>query len=164
MSGIKPVYFSETAKIRSRIAHYLGGEILDIGCGSEKITPEAIGVDARKFPWVDVVTNDLSKLSSLLKQKFDIVFSSHCLEHFKDDVGALANWIQCAKVGGLVILYLPEATLYDNSKNPEHLHSYTHKEFCEWVRKNFANAVIVDDGLDAGYDRYSFFVVLKRLI
>ena len=161
---VKPVYFSETGKIRSRIAHYLGGDIVDIGAGPEKITPESYGVDGRNLPGIDLVTRDLSGLSKILKKKYDVVFSSHCLEHFRDDVGALADWIQCAKIGGLVILYLPDGDHYNNAANPEHLHEYTYEKFCKWVYDNFSNAVMIDSGLDIGYDRYSFYVVLKRII
>lgn len=156
-------FFSETAKIRDRIKKYLKGHMLDIGCGSEKVDCYALGVDVRSLPTVDVVVSKLEKLSDCLNlpnEWFDLIFSSHCLEHISDDVGALNDWILMLNSGGHLVLYLPDVRYY-KEKNPDHAHDYTLDSFLEFM-KRFEQVELVDSGLDVGEDRYSFFVVYKK--
>lgn len=57
---------------------------------------------------------------------FDYVFSSHCLEHLRDPIGALEHWRSRLKPGGVLFLYLPhpdmEYWLPQNCR--KHLHSW----------------------------------------
>ncbi len=164
----KVEYFSETAKIRPLVEQYVSGAILDIGCGTEKIDPKAIGIDVRKTPAVDVVVPGFDKLSAeLAKQNqltsYQTIFSSHCLEHLQDDMGALADWFSMLTFGGHLILYLPDDDHYDNDANPEHLHRYTYEAFRQTVEDRFSPGLrIVDGGPHVGDDLYSFWLVAKR--
>src|SRR5579863_283026 len=95
-----PPYYSETQKIKPKIESYLKGTIIDIGCNRHKITEDALGVDCVPYPGVNhvILTSGLDKLSTgelaHLKGKADVVYSSHCLEHFRDDLSALKDWCQ----------------------------------------------------------------------
>lgn len=153
-------FLSETEKIRPRIEKYLSGKIIDIGCGGDKVCRSAIGVDIRKTDAVDVVVPQITALSDLFPKDFDVVFSSHCLEHIADDVGVIKNWVKLLNPGGLMVLYLPDVRYY-TQHNPEHVHEYTYDSFMFDVEEKTGMSV-VDSGLDVGDDRYSFFVVLKK--
>jgi len=57
----------------------------------------------------------------------DYVFSSHCLEHLADPIGAIEHWISRIKSGGVLFLYLPhpDMTYWRPTRNRKHLHSWT---------------------------------------
>lgn len=159
------MYISETQKIRPLVEKYCQGLVLDIGCGNDKIVPHALGVDCRPLPGVDVLTTSLDDLSAVLPPAYlqsDCVYSSHCLEHFQDDEKALRHWISLIAIDGHLVLYLPDADHYDNSKNPEHLHWYRHDIFREQFTERFPAMRIVDSGLHVGDDLYSFFLVARK--
>jgi trans-aconitate methyltransferase len=152
---------------------YIRGEgerILDYGCGHDKIIKNAVGIDIRPCEGVDIVTNgingvyDLSENVALRNwvENTSVVFSSHFLEHVKDDVRMVNSWIKMLKVGGYLILYLPDDNHYDNSANPEHLHRYTYSDFTDNFIAKFAELELIDGGSDVGDDRYSFYVVLQK--
>lgn len=154
-------YISETQKIKPTIEKYLKNCILDIGCGSYKVTESACGIDVRKTDAVDIVVPSIGKLSEHIKNlgQFDAVFSSHCLEHLEDDKGAIDDWLTLVKSGGYLVLYLPDVDYYKED-NPDHKHNYTYETFMN--KFNYLN--VVDSGLDASKpDHYSFFVVAKKL-
>lgn len=158
-------FCSETEKIRPRIIKYCNGHVLDIGCGSDKVCPEAIGLDCRDLPGVNMLTKDLNKISKSHPDfvgYFDCVYSSHCLEHFEDDIGAIRDWLRLLKIGGFLVLYLPDDLHYDNDSNPEHLHRYKLKEFVNEFMKQFEEIEVIEGGPDIGEDRYSFFVVAQK--
>jgi predicted SAM-dependent methyltransferase len=167
MGGI--MYNSETEKIRPRIQKYLQGRILDIGSGHDKITPYAFSLDIRKEVKPDYLlrtTEDIYNLPLLLpehKRRYDVIFSSHCLEHLEHDSLALLMWEPLLTSEGVIILYLPDARWYDNSKNPEHLHSYTYQSFIDKFSKGefLDKYYIVEAFEDQGEDRYSFCVIIK---
>lgn len=156
------MFTSETQKIRPIIQKHLTGLIVDIGCGHDPVTPDAFGIDCRKFPHVKHVTRNLDRLSQELPEmRADVVYSSHCLEHFADDEAALRDWANLLKPDGLLILYLPDDRHYDNGKNPEHLQRYTYPQFLSEFLPRF-ELTVVESGEDFGPDRYSFYVVLRR--
>jgi len=146
------------------------GDILDIGCGGEKICASASGVDVRKTEAVDFVVPGFEDLSKELVKvgapdKWDTIFSSHCLEHLPDDLAALRDWANMLKSGGHLILYLPCDRKYDNDANPEHLHRYTHESFlsrCIQLITFRQEMELVESANDYGHDRYSFYYVWKK--
>jgi len=160
------VYISETQKIRPKIEKYLFGEVADIGCGHDPVVPNAFGIDCRSFPHVKLLTKRLDQLSvenPALVERFDVVYSSHCLEHFSNDVDAINDWCKLIKRDGFLILYLPDDRYYRNDLNPEHLHRYYYHDFMREFMPRFQFLHILDSGEDIGDDRYSFFVVAKKI-
>jgi SAM-dependent methyltransferase len=173
---------SEASKIKPKIEKYLQGEILDIGCGDQKITPDAIGVDARPLPGVDIVSDWENMLLNLKDkygsywQQYDVVFSSHFLEHIPDQYGAIEEWAYLLKRGGYFILYLPDGRYYNNQDNPEHMIDMKYDDFMFWFKRSFCGEgkdyrggemlktfELVEHGLDIGEDRYSFYVVARHV-
>jgi predicted SAM-dependent methyltransferase len=175
-------YFSETDKARELIdPKYLQGKVIDIGCGEHPITPDAIGVDGRDLPQVKVHLKDqdeiycLSSLYPELKDA-DVIYSSHTLEHCRDDFGALMDWTNLLKEGGYLILYLPDGNWYDHTQNEEHLHSYTSENFLFWFSRIFGGSgknykgeyfrplyKFIEHKHDNRPDCYSFLLIAQKV-
>lgn len=164
------VYPSETAKVRPLIMKYLKGKkrVIDFGCGTDKIVPHAVGVDMRQVPGVDVPIFNIEDVYTLEvttfrtpTERFDVVYSSHFLEHLKRDVDMVKSWTSLLFPGGHLILYLPDDDYYDNASNPEHFQRYKYKDFVEKLG-TFPSLKVVDHGPHYGPDCYSFWVVAEK--
>lgn len=170
-------YSSEAAKVRDmpNVMKYVVGKIADMGCGPDKITPDAVGFDGRNLDGVDVVDDDLINIpkNDLI---YDTVFSSHFLEHLPDQYGAVYSWHQILKHGGHLVLYLPDGRHYDNKENPEHMVDMKYEDFMFWFKRSFCGEgkdfrgnhlhksfEIIDSGMDVGEDRYSFYVIARKV-
>lgn len=170
----------ESHKILGKIHQYLIGEIIEIGCGDETIIPGIFGVDGRDFPCVSFRTENLYDLPTQLPEKvgtFDACISSHVLEHLPDSYRAIMEWGHFLKRGGYFILYLPEGSAYNNFENREHFHDTRHESFLLWIKRAFCGEALnfkgeqyappifslIEDGLDVGENRYSFYCVLQKL-
>ena len=162
------------AKQLPQISKYLKGKIADIGCGEHKVTDDAFGIDARKLPGVDFVTNNPYSLVEDIGL-FDVVFSSHFLEHLANQYQAVLEWINCVGPGGYLILYLPDGRHYNHAKNREHMVDMYHENFVFWFKRSFCGEgldyngkalpkqmIFVESGMDVGDDRYSFYVIAKK--
>jgi hypothetical protein len=85
------------------------------------------------------------------------------LEHLADDYGAIIEWTKMLKVGGYLVLYLPDDRWYNNIGNLEHVRQYTFPVFMRWFKMGFQNLKIVSAGEDYGDDRYSFYLVSQKI-
>lgn len=105
----------------------LSGNGLDIGCNRpEWAFPGSIMIDTE-------IQDDYDAFN-LPEGEFDYIFSSHCLEHIPDWVGALDYWNTRLRVGGTMFLYLPHYSQkywrpWNNRKHinilqPEYLKEY----------------------------------------
>ena len=155
-------YSNEAEKILPKIEKYLTGKILDIGCGERKVVPYAEGVDIRPLDGVGHVMKITPQMEMAFTDRYETVFSSHCLEHVVDDTGVLRAWIQLVKPGGHLVLYLPDAKHYDNRENIEHFQSYEYEVFMRWFKESFPNMTVVEEGPDVGDDKYSFYLVAQK--
>jgi predicted SAM-dependent methyltransferase len=86
-----------------------GKILLHIGCG-EKNSPEFINIDARPFPHVHIVTDDITNLSDFDSGTVDLIYMCHILEHIKrDDVkNVLIEMRRVLKNGGVLRLSVPD--------------------------------------------------------
>jgi len=152
-------YPSETAKIRGRVWHYLAPPVLDIGCGCDPISDDAIAVDGRALPEV-VEVMDLDAPLPFADARFGTVYSSHTLEHLRDPLAALRDWVRVLRHGGHLILYLPHADLYTRP-NPEHLHELRPEGMVPWMHDVGCEVVeiAIDDWPPEGY---SFLIVGRK--
>jgi len=165
-------FYSETQKIRPIVGKYFEDKefVLDYGCGSTLITPEAKGIDlVYKDKVTAFVLKDLEQVYDFgheqgWQNKVDGIFSSHFLEHIEHDHLMLRNWVDLLKRGGVLALYLPDDEHYNNNLNPEHLQRYKYESFVKNFNTNFSGRMkLMNHGPDIGHDRYSFFVVAKKL-
>ncbi len=85
---------------------------------------------------------------------YDFVVTSHVLEHFPNPIGAIGRWLDVLKVGGYIVMAVPEKTetfdkdrrvtqwveLYDVYLNPiDNYNRFKRQQFSEWafLRHNF---------------------------
>lgn len=164
-------FSSETEKIRPIVEKYFEDKnfILDYGCGNALITPTAKGIDLVSSEATSFVLDDLNQVYDFGHEKgweneIDGIFSSHFLEHIKFDFLMLRNWISLLSKNGVLALYLPDDDHYNNDLNPEHLHRYSHLEFVREFDTRYRHLMkLINHGPDVGHDRYSFFLVAKKL-
>ena len=161
---------SETSKIRARVWERLAnGRGLDLGCGADKITVHAIGVNLnwggqgdRADFWFD-----LNEPLPTPNETWDYVFSSHLLEHLAPPPEKiLADWWRVLRPNGYLVLYLPHKNLY-TVPNPEHLRMWTTEEMLALVQK-LPGCVILDAYTESlavdGPERYSFLLVAQKKV
>ncbi len=80
---------------------------LHLGCG-EVILPHPFeNLDGRSFPGVDYVDSVFPL--PFENETFDLVYSSHVLEHFhrKDTLNVLKEWVRVLKIGGILRISVP---------------------------------------------------------
>jgi len=155
---------NEVRKVRDRIAEYLRGKILDIGCGGEKVCCEAIGLDYMSEAaniQMDITNPD--SLGIFSDASFDVVFSSHFLEDVIDFKGMLAEMCRLVKVDGVLILYLPHKHLYPNigeeGANPRHKHDFLPEDIVGAMPKGFFMERTAVRDKD---DEYSFELIFRK--
>lgn len=169
---------TESEKVFRRIMHLIEGKtVADLGCGIKKIAPWAIGVDdaseSRDFrdlivkARVDHVSKDMAE--HFLPDSFDVVFSSHTLEHIRYPIlDTLRYWTAFVKPGGRLILYLPDEDRYrfdpknPKVKNPQHVHLLTPATFRPIIDQVEELSVELFEEDPKIFDHYSFLVVCRK--
>lgn len=100
---------------------------LDIGFagytqGCKPILSTAIGID-KDFPGYDGKTLPFQDNSQ------DYVYSSHCLEHIEDSLGAISEWFRVLRVGGHMVIIVPHQFLYEKRYSLPSQWNADHKAF-----------------------------------
>lgn len=113
------------------------GDILDIGPGQDPLARFAPMFPQARH-WVSLDHNPMDGYSTeriegdategaelLAPRQFDLVFSSHCLEHLWDPSKALYLWWNLVKPGGHLVVIVPswqhyERCIWPASKNADH--------------------------------------------
>jgi len=158
---------NEMAKCRNRVASYLRGIGLDLGCAKAKVCEGAIGIDnAHKEADIQIDLGGVDALGIFADGAFDYVFSSHCLEDFLATDAILAEWWRVIKPGGHLILYAPDPDYYPKigtaGANP------THKRDLYWqdvwkIVKGLGNAKLISASRHNESNEYSWqLVVMKK--
>jgi SAM-dependent methyltransferase len=109
------------------------GRGIDIGCGPDPVTPEA-----RRF---DTDDGDANVASQYVKEQFDFVYSSHCLEHMHDAKATILDWWKLVKPGGYLFVVVPDEDLYEQGVfpsryNPDHKATFTVSKAQSWSPKS----------------------------
>ncbi|MFH1850634.1 MAG: class I SAM-dependent methyltransferase, partial [archaeon] len=140
-------------------------KLLDVGCGDgfwinklHKRFPDLKyhGIDynitrlirnKKRNPFTKLYLGDITRSDLFGKESFDIIFSSHCLEHVKDDQKVLDNIYFWLKPDGVFVLQVPQegVTLFkirdrilqrNILKTTDHVHFYT----CMELKKKILGA------------------------
>lgn len=107
---------------------YLHGYGIDIGGGDDCLQlPLSIGGGV--LLW-DIQDGDAQYMHKLSDNKFDFVYSSHCLEHMRNLTVAFTNWVRICKPGGYLYICVPHEIYYEkgvwpSKNNGDHKHSFT---------------------------------------
>lgn len=83
---------------------------IDVGCGTARIDDMITSIDEQanyEFAHAQLVW-DCKDLNLFADKKLDFIFSSHVLEDFEDIPKVFKNWWKKLKVGGLMLLLLPD--------------------------------------------------------
>lgn len=121
---------------------YCKGVGIDVGCGSRKIHPSAIGIDLtpkgktgkfgserRQISKADICLSG-DNLYIFANNVFDFVVSKHNLEHYQDPIKALKEWKRVLKINGILGIVVPDDQNIDTIKlDPTHKHVYTVESF-----------------------------------
>jgi SAM-dependent methyltransferase len=138
----------------------LKGRGIDIGCGGDPVLP-----DVRRF---DKEDGDANEITRYVREQFDFVFSSHCLEHMHDPRKALVQWWALVRPGGHIFFIVPDEDLYEQGVfpsrfNSDHKATFTISKERSWspVSVNIRELALALPGAqlvslilqDQGYDR-----------
>lgn len=170
-------YRPEVQKCRSRLMRYCQGQGLDLGCGKEKISEWAFGIDLSKEESVADFAADLgSGLTLFADEQWDYIFSSHVLEDMKHPTLVLRDWWRLLKFGGHLVLYLPQKGLYPKAgsmvevapgefkplANADHKQDFEAADILAMLDE-FASYEILVNEIRGEDDEYSFELVVKKL-
>ena len=103
--------------------HQMDDVTLELGCGSKKKIPHAIGVDALDYDSVDIVGDVFDVLRAFPEQSINAVSSSHFFEHVADLSSLLDEIARVLKIGGRLEIVVPHFS------NPYFFSDYTHRSF-----------------------------------
>lgn len=164
---------SETSHVRSLLAKWCQGCGLDVGAGGDKIVPHAISIDLPTpyysfGPDAVQLKGDARNLFWFNDSVLDFVYSSHLLEDFEDIVEAINEFARVLKLGGHMILYLPDELLYrayckevDDIQNAAHKHVHFNAKYVkECVMRSLYNLELVFESGIINF--YSFALVFKK--
>lgn len=114
-----------------------GKKIVELGCGFRKTLPQAIGVDIcpkgevplnihTPLATVADIQADVTKPLPRAVWEADTVIARHILEHCIDTVDTLRNWNSIVKMGGRLVIAVPNQDVIGSIPlNPEHVHAFT---------------------------------------
>ena len=108
--------------------------VYELGCGAQKTTSVAIGVDfIAKGEKIDTLNGALSVADIIADVSKELPFKDantiiarHILEHMTDPLEALVHWREAMKKGGRLIIAVPNEELFRTIPvNREHKHAFT---------------------------------------
>lgn len=109
---------------------------IDIGGGSDPLRSTWFsGVKAvHNF---DLPDGDAQDITKYVKEQFDFVYSSNCLEHMADPVKALVGWWELVKPDGHLVLIVHDEDMYEQGFwpsrwNGDHKHTFTVFKDASW--------------------------------
>ncbi len=142
------------------------GAGLDVGAGKDPYEwwtlPELADCDITHVDTWDREQGDAHYLPGVPVDKYDFLFSSHCLEHLPDRDVALASWVSVVKPGGHLLIAVPHQVLYEekrelpSSRNPNHRHFFTPTSFLDFLRLMSIVLPFTVEALQTG-DWHNFF-------
>jgi predicted SAM-dependent methyltransferase len=127
--------------------HLCQGKGYDIGCNRlEWALPGAMPID--------ITFDDNWEAHNLPDQMVDYIYSSHCLEHLYDWVGALDYWTSKIKVGGTLFLYLPHYAqeYWRPWNNKKHIHIFSPEIIRDYMTdRNYKNVFYSERDLNDSF-------------
>src|SRR5680860_1669865 len=146
---------------------------IDVGCGSEKIYQDAIGIDLTKKGDIGKYGSEKRQISNadismsgddlylFADNVFDYVVSSHTLEHFSSPNKALLEWKRVLKKGGNMGIIVPDDKDLDTMKlDKTHKHAFTRKKLIKLI-SDMEGFKIIKTG-DA-IKNWSFYIIAKKI-
>jgi ubiquinone/menaquinone biosynthesis C-methylase UbiE len=134
-----------------------GGPIfLELGCGSNKRDPLAVGVDILDCPGVDIVGDIFEVLASFPNKCVDAVYSSHFIEHVSDIQKLLAELARIVKENGELEFLAPHFSNPYFYSDPTHRTFFGLYTFCYYADSSPFSRKVPNYG-------YEFLFKLKKI-
>lgn len=117
---------------------------LELGCGTKRLHPEAVGVDILDHPEVDVVGDAMAVVESLPDNSVSAVFSNHFLEHIDDPISLVMALGRVVRPGGTVTTVVPYFANQYFYSDPTHrqawgVYSFSYLADDEMLRRKVPN-------------------------
>lgn len=120
------------------LTRYFRGEGIDIGAG-----PDPLGMYMGLFPLLrdvrrwDVNDGDAQAMDGVPDLRYDLVHSSHCLEHLADPAEAVRNWFRIVRPNGHLVVLVPDEDMYEQGEwpstfNADHLWTFATYKARSW--------------------------------
>lgn len=84
--------------------------ILDVGCGSNKISKSKTVTGCDMFPVSDDIIQASADSLPFESASIDIIVSAHCLEHMANPIKAINEWCRVVGSKGLIWFILPHGS------------------------------------------------------
>ena len=111
--------------------------VLDIGCGTRKIEPDAIGIDISPNSAADKVWNLDDYPWPLEDNCFTRIHMSHVIEHLDDPMRAMAEVYRVARDGADVFLVTPHFSSHNSYTDPTHKRHLAARSFEYFTGSDF---------------------------
>ena len=171
---------SETEKYRHLTAPYCTGCGVDIASQGVPVVPWAVSFDLPEKEFLKYSGGNPPKGPIHLRgyadklpfddKSLDFVYSSHLLEDYLDWNPVLAEWTRCVKIGGVIVILVPDKKLWNEAiaagqpPNNSHKHESYVGELTEVFSKFFGHFEVKEDRLTALTPTdYSILFVAKRI-
>jgi SAM-dependent methyltransferase len=156
---------------RSLAARYAVGRGIDVGCGSHKTVPSAIGVDLTPKGKYGQAGNQLFEQSAadvvasgdalpFRDASLDYVIARHNLEHYVDPLKTLQEWQRVLRPGGKLVVIVPDEDAVNTiALDPTHYHVFTRSSLRRMMRVMGGwSSVRIKDAIP----RWSIILVAER--
>lgn len=170
---------SETDKYRFLTAPFCAGAGVDIASQGVPVVPWAISFDLPEAEFLHYSNGMQPKGPIHLRGhadrlpfesgSLDFVYSSHLLEDFSDPVPYLAEWTRMVKIGGYIVILVPDKVLWNAAiargqpPNCSHRHEYHTGELTLIFQRVFGHFEVIRDSLTAlTPEDYTIMFVAKR--
>jgi SAM-dependent methyltransferase len=166
----------ETATCREYLAHWCTGAGLDIGFGGAApivesaicIDRDGVGPHGAWAHWSAHLILDAFRPLPFEDSSLDYIYSSHCLEDAVDTSVVLKEWCRAIKVGGHLVLFLPDqptyvhcCRIYGRLPNQDHKHPTFSLDYV--IARMPMSMTVIHSAFPVGYNPYSFeLVAVKR--
>lgn len=114
----------EGKRIKALLDSRQQGVIVDIGCGQNKSSPEAIGIDYQKYEGVDIVHNLDERPWPLPDKCASILTANHIVEHINpvggNFIGFMDECWRLLKYGGQMRIEMPYGNNSYYVQDPTH--------------------------------------------
>lgn len=172
-------FTSETAKYRHLTAPYCTGCGVDIASQGVAVVPWAISFDLPEFEFLHYSNGQPPKGPIHLRgratdlpfedESLDFVYCSHLLEDYADYLPALTEWNRCVRIGGYIIILVPDKKLWaealarGQAPNCSHRNEPEPGYISEIYAKYFGHFEIICDKLTAVTpEDYTIMFLAKR--
>ena len=112
--------------------------ILDVGCGTRKSDPDAIGIDVSSRSAADIIW-DLDEFPWPLENNaFDRIHMSHIIEHVRDVTRTMAEIFRVGRAGADVFVVTPHFSSHNSYTDPTHVRHLAARSFQYFTGEDFA--------------------------